>query len=561
MASTKNADRQSPEDDERAARATRTAMDPRRTVRQFREILLWPLQLMPRERDTQTGKWASPSALVAGGKSHWAETASAIPVDPRALKEHVYREFVSFLPHVQRFLYGSGRSRDGPNRVFSRADITQARITLTSGAAPLLLDVPRVELHFFCDIDVVILAVEIEGRDLALDDVQDVMYRFGRSYPSGWTDRDEAWHCPERVEWLDREGRVLATSDYEQRDNFLASVCREQVPTIAAHWKFLLAPLRHGGEAGPLSYGLVEHNWIPLMAYLAVADPQSLTANDHARLGLVLPPGDPASAPYAAAFLQDFDKLYCYDRFHDRHRTGDWIDTRIMCCGHAFVMIADARQEAVTDAERGLLAQFRNSFFLLGLVAHLHRAALLVLADRLARTIDRLDTARPQSVEEFHSGIRRALEIFLRFSHRYWFYEVTNQAVARDLFRLWSDHLATTRLYSDVREELRDMSEYLDSDTLRRSSATILRLTVVAILSLIGTATTGFLGMNLLDAADAPFAMKVLYFAIVAALTTTLTVYTIMKANRLAEFLDALADTRLYWSRKLKAFLAIWEKR
>ena len=45
MASTKNADRQSPDDDERAARATRTAMDPRRTVRQFREILLWPLQL------------------------------------------------------------------------------------------------------------------------------------------------------------------------------------------------------------------------------------------------------------------------------------------------------------------------------------------------------------------------------------------------------------------------------------------------------------------------------------------------------------------------------------
>jgi hypothetical protein len=34
-----------------------------------------------------------------------------------------------------------------------------------------------------------------------------------------------------------------------------------------------------------------------------------------------------------------------------------------------------------------------------------------------------------------------------------------------------------------------------------------------------------------------------------------------MKANRLAEFLDALADTRLYWRRKLKAFLAIWEKR
>ncbi len=98
------------------------------------------------------------------------------------------------------------------------------------------------------------------------------------------------------------------------------------------------------------------------------------------------------------------------------------------------------------------------------------------------------------------------------------------------------------------------MSEYLDSDMLRRSSATILRLTVVAILSLIGTATTGFLGMNLLDEADASLTLKVIYFGVVALLTTMLTVYTIIKANRLAEFLDALSDTRLYWRKKLKAF-------
>ena len=297
------------------------------------------------------------------------------------------------------------------------------------------------------------------------------------------------------------------------------------------------------------------------MAYLAVDDPLSLTANDHARLGLVLPPGDPAAAPYAAVFLKDFDQRYCYDRFHDPRRTDDWIDTRIMCCGHAFVMVGDARQPAFTDLERGILAQFRNSFFLLGLIAHLHRAALLMLSDRLARTIGRLDTERPQSVESFQSDIRRTLEIFLRFSHRYWFYEVSNQAVARDLFRLWSDHLATARLYGDVREALRDMSEYLDSDMLRRSSATIVRLTVVAILSLIGTATTGFLGMNLLDAADAPFAAKVFYFGCVAALAVALTVYTIVKASRLAEFLDVLANERLYWRRKLRAFLEVWEKR
>ncbi len=245
-------------------------MDPRRAVRQFREILLWPLQLLPCERDTQTDHRDAPSALAASGTSHWAETASAIPVDPRALKEHVYREFVSFLPHVQRFLYGGGRGRDGSDRVFSRTDIARARVTLTSGATPLLFDVARVELHFFCDVDVAVLAVEIEGRDLAFDDVQDVMYRFGRSYPSGWTDRGEAWHCPQRVEWLDREGGVLATSDYEQRDSFLASVCGSKFRPSRRIGSSCWRRSAQGGEAGPLSFGLVEHNWIPLMAYLAV---------------------------------------------------------------------------------------------------------------------------------------------------------------------------------------------------------------------------------------------------------------------------------------------------
>lgn len=570
MASTNKTDPQLPDGPEIGERAARPAAGSGRLVRQFRQILLWPLQLIPPEQGTQTLGGDLLAAIADGADSRWAEITDEFPHDPSLLQEHTYREFVSFLPHVQRFLYRTpaspqGRSGSGgsPVRVFSRHDIAKVRITTIQGTSPLLFNVARVELRFFCDVDVVILAIEIEAQDLALEHVQDVMYRFGRAYPSGWTDTGEAWHCPERVEWLDREGRVLATSDYEHRDKFLASVCRHQVPTIASHWKFLLAPLTmsHSDAMGPLRYRLVEHNWIPIMAYLAVDDPSSLTANDHARLGLVLPSGDPATAPYAAAFLQDFNERYCYDRFHDPLRTGDWVDTRIMCCGHAFVMVADARQPVVTDLERGLLAQFRNSFFLLGLIAHLHRAALLMLSDRLARTIGQLDTARPQSVENFQSDIRRTLEIFLRFSHRYWFYEVTNQAVARDLFRLWSDHLGTARLYGDVREELRDMSEYLDSDMLRRSSATIVRLTVVAILSLIGTATTGFLGMNLLDAADAPFVTKVVYFGLVAGLAIAVTVYTIVKASRLAEFLDVLADGRLYWRRKLKAFFEVWEKR
>jgi hypothetical protein len=49
-----------------------------------------------------------------------------------------------------------------------------------------------------------------------------------------------------------------------------------------------------------------------------------------------------------------------------------------------------------------------------------------------------------------------------------------------------------------------DMNGYLDSDALRRQANTIHRLTVVTIVGMIGTVATGYLGMNLVDAAAEP---------------------------------------------------------
>ena len=389
------------------------------------------------------------------------------------------------------------------------------------------------------------------------------MYRFGRAYPAGWSETGKASFCPEQVEWLDRNGRVLAMSDYERREKFLSSVCQHQAAAVAAHWEFILRPLivSHAELEGPLRYRLVESSRMPIMAYLALDNSHSLTASDYVRLGLALAPGDPAATPYGPMFLKDFDSQYCYDRFHDPSRADGWIDTRIMCCGNAFVVIGDAHLPLFTDSERGVLALFRRQFFLLGLLAHLHRATLLALLDRFVRTINRLDLERPETIRRFRAELRQTIETFLCFSHRYWFSEITDQAVPRDLFRLWSRHLATAELFANVCDELQRMNQYLDSVMARRTTGTIVRLTVVAILSLIGTATTGFLGMNLIDQTQAPPLQKVFYFCIVAGLTLALTVYTIMKSHRLAEFHDILADERLSWRVKLRAFFAVWARR
>jgi cell division protein FtsW (lipid II flippase) len=84
------------------------------------------------------------------------------------------------------------------------------------------------------------------------------------------------------------------------------------------------------------------------------------------------------------------------------------------------------------------------------------------------------------------------------------------------------------------------------------------RLTVVTIFGLIGTVTTGFLGMNLLAAADAPLWQKLGLFAAVFVPTVVLTMYTMVKSKRLSDFLDVVSDERVSAWNKTKAFFGVW---
>lgn len=532
-------------------------------VEAFRQIVIWPLQLMPNE----DGRAPWETLLADDAAGHWAELEDDFPTDAARYQERHYREFVAFLPHVQRFLYGeraakSGRTTygDSPMRIFRRTDVASVRLTFRGDARPVTLKVVHVDLYFFYDVDVVILVVEVEGADMALPRVQDIVYRFGRAYPAGWDGDGVAANCFETVEWLDATGHRLAASDYQAREKFMASVCRHQTTAISSHWEYLLEPMvPNQSEAKAAGrYRQLEFHRMPIMVWLALDEPRRLTRADHMRLAFAAAPGSRDAAPYATTFLGDFEKLYCYDRFHDPDREG-WPDTRILCSGQAFVAVGEADKAMFTDAERGFLAQFRHQFFLTGLIAHFHRASLLMLSDRLVATMSRLDPARKETVGRFRHDIRSTLETFLRFTHRYYFSEISDQLVIRDIFRLWSGHLGTERLYQELREEINDMSSYLETDLLRRQAVTILQLTVVTLFSQIGMLATGFLGMNIFGYAEAEASTKLAIFLIVLFPSAGVTLYTVWKARRLAAFLDALANERLSWGKKLQILLQIWK--
>jgi hypothetical protein len=536
-------------------------------VEAFREIALWPVQLMPRVEGAQIQRhWECLDS--ASVESVWTEVADEFTLDPADFSERHYKEFVTFLPFVQRFLYGEGGSVSkqdyggSPIRVFRRHDVARARIALPGEAAPISVDIVHIDLYFFYDIDIAILAVEIKGEQLALRQALETLYRFGRTYPTHWESDRRGGHCAERVEWLSHAGEVMAVSDYENRDRYLRFVCQHRTPCVASHWEYLMQPLvlDHSQREGAVRYRELEYQRMPLMSYLALDDKTRLTRGDLVRIGLVARPGDAHKLPFSERFLEDFERRYCYDRYWEETRAHDFSDTRFISNGHDFSAIGEAGDAFFIDAESGMLGQFRHQYFLFFLIAHFHKATLLMLANRLVIALSRLDIRRPESVRVFRREVRHITEIFLRFTHRYWFHEVSDQPQARDLFSMMRAHLDTDRQYERTRLRILDMNDYLERDQLRRQADTVVRLTVVTTFGLIGTISTGFLGMNLIAAADSPLSTRVGYFFAVFVPTLALTVYTVVKSKRLAEFLEALSDERLSRRDKLNILLSVWKK-
>ena len=117
-------------------------------VRHFRQILIWPLQVMPIREGAQIQE---PWDILRNsqGEHSWRVLEDEFGCKPEDFQERHYSEFVTFLPYVRRFLYGEGPSRGGavkgaesPLRVFRRNDVAKVRMTFPEpGSEPATFDV------------------------------------------------------------------------------------------------------------------------------------------------------------------------------------------------------------------------------------------------------------------------------------------------------------------------------------------------------------------------------------------------------------------------------------
>lgn len=552
---------------------TATHTDPSSTdtpapqVHDFRQILVWPLQLLPASNaaSSRVSREQLHNVLCSGG---WQHCISAFNGEQPQLSERHYKEFVSFLPHAQRFLYGESRNAGDSNQpgesalsTFRRSDVAQLRVVLREGEPALLLQVTQVELCLLDDADVALLQIELHAQDLSLATAQDLLYRFGRAYPTGWDEDGNGVHNVLKVEWLDANGAMLASSDSEQRDKFLAFAMQHRAPAISSHWAFLLQPLVLQSSAQPdaLRFRQIEYHRMPLLAYLALDNPRALSHEQWVRLGLIATLHPDEALPLQSPDVSEFESRYCYDRYWSNSQAGP--NTRFLCSGRALLLVGDANSAYFLDPERGMLAQFRHQYRLLFLVNHFHRATLLLYSQLLADSMQRLDVRSPESIRRFKRRIRAGFEAFLRFTHRYWFHELSETPQLQAVYRLCATRLGNDTLYAEIKAEIREMVDYLDSDAQRRQSTTVMRLTVVTTLSLVGTVATSFLGMNIFADADAPILQRSLLFFAALAGTGLITAYAVVKSKRLADLLDVLSDESLRTGERLRAIFGTWRRK
>lgn len=470
-------------------------------LKHFRQILFWPLQLkVPDARKAQVSEdgFASVIKSVLTKNSAWEAQDDLYRRGMNAEPTTRYAEFVYFHPFIRRFLYGEPNSADKERALHlcQRNDVKKLQMVLRYGEQ-FELDVDRIHLYLF-DIEVTILVMEISSTQLAeaeLRVIENLVDQLRRAYPPYW-DGGGAGHSPQKVILLDKNNHPIATGDYNRQPDYLEIVETHKTSPVADHWRFLLEPLKPYTRRPDndicyqqIEYEQIEDERIPLMAFFAFDKPALLTKGDFMRLAFADDGGDSHTFPYSTSFAETFEAEYAYDRFweapNDLNKIPghNWMNTRYFCCGYAFTMIGEHNESFFTDIKGGALAHFRHHYFQMGLIAHFHKAALLMLWDELAQAVAKFSKDK-HSRQAFREDVSDILERLLHFTHRYWFTEISNQIQAKELFNLWSQHLGSRELFERIMKEAQDAHQYLEMDAQQRQTDTTIRLTVIATIGL-----------------------------------------------------------------------------
>lgn len=437
-------------------------------VQQFREILFWPFRFTGEDNASREFE-----KFTESSDSIWTKQADWLtrPYREGAVrpKEAVYGEFVYFHPFVQRFLYE--RESDGKAQamqVWRRDDVSGVSVLLKDDPIPVQMTVEQLWLFHFKlgeGHGIWMMSIEVSAIEaLSLNVVENFLDQFRRAYPPYW-EQGKAGRMPATVEWL-LQNKTSQRFCLESEEHYLAAVADFRTYPLAAHWRWLLCCDVQSDCLMQLRQ--IEDERMPSMAWIAVDDPRALTRGDFVRLCFADGYDPSETLPYAPKFLERFKQDYCYDRYWSDFSTGDqdagaqkWMTTRFMNCGYAFTMLGedyadDKGPGFFANPATGALSHFSNHYFMMGLIVHFQKVALLYFSDQLSAAV----TKRRE--KELREKARITLRQLLDFTDRYWFVDLSNQMQAQELYQIWRRHLKLDELYAQVMDEAHKVTAYLE---------------------------------------------------------------------------------------------------
>ena len=458
---------------------------------------------------------------------------------------HDYQAYNYFHPFVRRFWYD-------PEKVarFRRTDIAELHVRPSGWGMPDLVKfkVMQCELIRF-DPDVCLLHIALDAiGTLPLNVVQACLDQVRRIYPPYFDSyqngqKENIWkagHYPQEVLLIDSNGKELidnSTSFPEdmngsvaERDDLLKAAhafraksddSKNNVPKSylwAKHWRYLLQPLitespkqagLHAIQLGDDRAGIASY-----IAFENIAQLKALDRGNWVRLCFADAPGtDPL--PYSRSQLNDFEERFCYDRFWYVDGESTDAPSRIMNCGYAFTWAGSKNDKAYfTNTLNGAPAIFEDIYVPMAIIAHFLRAALLIASARLSelsgqRDVDEmlLDLDR----KEFDDFYRH----FIAFTQTYWFDEISPQEQAIEMFAMWRKHFRIQELYDEVRQELKDSMELINTKIAAKLASNSHDLTKIAtafaIPALVATLVSMFTSLFALSSLSGPAALKPLW--------------------------------------------------
>jgi hypothetical protein len=411
-----------------------------RTVFPFDLILVWPLRL---------------DSVPANGIGLHLERAGWTTVQDTLRRdggpEHdgfAFAEMVTFHPFVRRLLFGKAGER--AFQLYRYKTGPDAKLEVGDNHPVDRLQVRDIRIYDVSKEGLFVVVTELTATsqttwDRALNAVSYLRTLHFQHY----------YYSADGGAWIGggapRQVRLASFGTCEASEPDRASEMRQSLdagrPALLLHWQELLKPVL---DSGAKIHDLGDYR-MGVMALLGTGEPQNLSEDDWFRL---VEADGAGFMPYAPSFRSDRLSRAVYDRWwnstethHHRYLVGPMTFATVMQCRSGSVprWLLDFRE------------RWRRQYFDLFLLAHLQKALLLILQDRVAQAASGLR----------HEETSRIEKDMAQFASKYWFTELSPQIQQQELFCQVRRQLGLESLYRGVIEDKRLLADWASRDNER----------------------------------------------------------------------------------------------